>query len=224
MRNAIIVSIILHSMALLLVFKQSQSKEQKYPTVMIVHLASPPPAKGIPEPAVPKAVSQTEIKPQKKTELVKEQTRVAEINKDKKPKRQKPEPKPKPAEVEETPTSDQQQNKGLPEGVSLGSEFGSARLDVAGFDSPYFLNVLFGKIRNQWDNPYEGQNGIQCTIYFVISRDGHIVDSVIETSSGIMSFDQSALRAVLNCRPPPLPGQFGAEELGIHLQFQYIPY
>ncbi len=116
------------------------------------------------------------------------------------------------------------ERKGLPEGVELGSEFGSARLDATGFDSPYYLNVLFSKIRNRWDNPYEGIDTVGCTIYFVIDRKGKIVDSAIENSSGLSAYDHAALRAVLAAKPPPLPNQFGSEELGIHLQFRYLPY
>ena len=95
---------------------------------------------------------------------------------------------------------------------------------AAGFDSPYYLNILFNKINNLWDNPFEGQEQIKCVIYFVVGREGKIIDSAIETSSGISAYDQAALRAVLGCKPPRLPNQFDSPELGIHLEFLYTPY
>jgi TonB family protein len=63
-----------------------------------------------------------------------------------------------------------------------------------------------------------------CIIYFVVDRSGRISDSAIEKSSGMPAYDQAALRAVLASKPPPLPNQFGSDELGIHLEFKYIPY
>jgi TonB family protein len=188
---------------------------------MMVHLSSPPPALGIQTPQVQQTSTQA-IKP-KKIEQPSDETRMAEVNRLKRPKRQETKQTSPPEEKIPQKETAESKSKGLPEGVNLGSEFGFARLDATGFDSPYFLNVLFSKIRNQWENPFEGQDTVQCTIYFVISREGRIVDSAIEKSSGIVAYDQAALRAVLNSKPPPLPGQFGSDELGVHLEFQYIP-
>jgi TonB family protein len=207
-------------MILTLVFKGSHINQKAYPPVMMVHLSSPPPLLGVQNPAVEKSTNAA-VTNQKKVEPPKEQTRMSDVNEKK---RQKKQQKPSPPQEEPVkPSSSETKSKGLPEGVQLGSEFGFAQLDAQGFDSPIYLNVLFGKIRNAWENPYEGANKIQCTIYFVISRNGKISDSAVEKSSGIEAYDQSALRAVLSSNPPPLPGQFGADELGIHLEFQYLP-
>lgn len=220
MRWAIGISIALHLLILTLVFRGSHLDHKAYPPVMMVHLASPPPLLGVQNPAV--AQSAPDLSQKKKIAPPKEETRMAEVNPQKRPKR--PEPKPAPPKDETTKiSSSESKSKGLPEGVQLGSEFGFAQLDATGFDSPIYLNVLFGKIRNDWENPYEGANKIQCTIYFVVSRDGKITDSAVEKTSGIEAYDQAALRAVLGCNPPPLPGQFGSDELGIHLEFQYLP-
>lgn len=226
MRLAIILSMILHSVFIGLVFKGSAKKTAQYPPVMMVRLATPPAVKGTAKPASVETSKKPASKKIDKTERSKEKPRMTEINKRKKPERKKKTPKPK-AEIKQESVAektDESENKGLPEGVELGSEFGSARLDVAGFDSPYYLNVLFSKIRNRWDNPYEGIDTIHCTIYFAVDRKGRIIDSAIENSSGLSAYDYAALRAVLAARPPPLPNQFGSEELGIHLQFRYLPY
>jgi TonB family protein len=188
---------------------------------MMVHLASPPPSLGVQNPRIEQTQAQA-VKP-KKIESPQDEARMAEVNRLKRPKRQQPKAIPLPEEPNPSKEIAESKSRGLPEGVDLGSEFGFARLDATGFDSPYYLNVLFGKIRNQWENPFEGPDTVQCTIYFVISRDGKIIDSAIEKPSGISAYDQAALRAVLSSRPPPLPGQFGSDELGIHLEFQYIP-
>jgi len=195
-----------------------------YPPVMMVRLASPPPARGVEKPATVKTETKTKSKTINKPEPQKPETRGAEGNKNKKPARKKTETKPARQPETETPTTQTQEKQGLPEGVELGSEFGSARLDAAGFDSPYYLNIVFSKIRRSWDNPFEGRDSISCVIYFVIDRQGKISDSAIENSSGLPAYDQAALRAVLGSKPPPLPNQFGSEELGIHLEFRYIPY
>lgn len=223
MRWAIGVSLILHLLLLTLVFRGATVKQKSYPPVMMVRLSAPPISKGIPNPAVEKSTPQ-QAKQTRKIEPPKEETRVAEVNKGKRP--QKPKPKPTPSAPKEESMQDDTReikSKGLPEGVDLGSEFGSARLDASGFDSPYYLNILFSKIRNEWDNPFDGAESISCIIYFVVSRDGKIIDSAIEKSSGVTVYDQAALRAVLNVKAPPLPNQFDANELGIHLEFQYLP-
>jgi TonB family protein len=227
MRKAIVISLVLHMMALGLVFKHSVEKQKGYPPVMIVHLASPPPLLGVKNPPAPQAAETAVTRQKPKTpEPPPRDARTAEINPKKKPKRpQKPKEEvrqPK-EEVEQKPNTQEQKNKGLPEGVQLGSEFGFASLDAAGFDSPYYLDILFGKIRQEWENPYEGADKITCTIYFLVGRDGKIMDSAIEKSSGIPAYDQAALRAILAVKAPPLPNQFGSDELGIHLGFQYIP-
>jgi protein TonB len=224
MRWAVAASLVFHSFFLGLIFKSSQEKSGQYPPVMVVRLASPPAARGAPTKATTEAPKKAEA-PKKKQEATKEKTRMAEVNKRKKPERKKKTQPPPP--TQESKTSDDvsdSRGKGLPEGVELGSEFGSASLDASGFDSPYFLNVLFSKIRNRWDNPYEGGDTVRCTIYFVVDRGGRITDSAIEHSSGLASYDQAALRAVLAAKPPPLPNQFGSDELGIHLEFRFLPY
>ena len=225
MKWAIIASLVFHSFFFALLFKSSREKSKQYPPVMIVRLATPPPARGVQTKTATEAPKKPEARKQQKTEPPKETTRMAEVNEKKKPERKKKtQPPPQTQEAKPSNQVSDSRGKGLPEGVELGSEFGSARLDASGFDSPYFLNVLFGKIRNRWDNPYEGSDTVRCTIYFVIDRGGRIIDSAIESSSGLAAYDQAALRAVLAAKPPPLPNQFGSDELGIHLEFRYLPY
>ena len=222
MRLAIVISFVIHMAALSLVFKGPRAGEHKYPAITIVKIVSPPPARGAQQPQVQQAVKE-KPKQQKNIQKTPEDPRTVDINKKKK---QRPEQKPKPPPPEqEEPRQETQEskNKGLPDGVDLGSEFGSARLDAAGFDSPTYLNILFGKISREWDNPFEGDESIKCVIYFEVNREGRILDSAVETPSGYEAYDQAALRAVLGTRPPPLPNQYDSDHLGIHLEFRYVP-
>lgn len=225
MRWAVIASLVIHVCIIGLVFNSSEGKTGAYPKVIPVKLTTLPVSRGVNKPALAEEQNKAVTKKPRTTETSKDKTRMAEVNPKKKPERKKsPEPKPSTEDKRPSEKAAESQNKGLPEGVDLGSEFGSARLDASGFDSPYFLNVLFSKIRNNWDNPYDGTDSVGCVIYFVVDRSGRIIDSAIEKTSGFPSYDQSALRAVLASRPPPLPNQFGSDELGIHLEFKYLPY
>lgn len=105
----------------------------------------------------------------------------------------------------------------------LGNGISAATVDGAGFGSSYYLSLVFGKIRDLWDNPVEASDILRVTIYFRILRDGQIIDTRVEKSSGIELFDQSAMRAILSSIPfPPLPAEYTGEYLGIHLEFEYI--
>ncbi len=105
----------------------------------------------------------------------------------------------------------------------LGNGISAATVDGVGFGSSYYLSLVFGRIRDLWDNPVEASAILRVTIYFKILRDGQILDARVEKSSGIDVFDQSAMRAILTGTPfPPLPTEYRGEYLGIHLEFEYI--
>ncbi|HEX9911706.1 MAG TPA: energy transducer TonB [candidate division Zixibacteria bacterium] len=109
--------------------------------------------------------------------------------------------------------------------ISLGGGLGSAFVEGGDFESPYYLNIAFGRIRENFTNPLRQTNlPIRVTVYFIIQKSGKLVESKIETPSGIAIFDQSALRAVLSADPlPPLPQEYKGEWLGIHLEFEFLP-
>jgi len=105
----------------------------------------------------------------------------------------------------------------------LGHGISSAQLDAYNFGSPYYLSLVFGKIRDVWENPVQSSSILMTTIYFRILRDGTIVETKVEKTSGIDLFDQSAMRAIISSAPfPPLPNEFTGDYLGIHLEFEYI--
>jgi TonB family protein len=232
---ALLISFILHlALFTYLFIGGNNGGQQAYPRIMTVDLVSLPPiSRGVPSGTEsPGQAEAAKAKAQTKVEPAPQNTHLAEVEKKKRPAAKKPEPKPavssKKNENAEKPKNASQQGipepqYGLPEGVDFGSEFGTVQLEGASFETPTYLNILFAKIKNRWDNPFQGVEKIVCTIYFTILRNGDIVDAAIEQSSGVTAFDQSALRAVLSSRPPPLPLEYSGEQLGIHLQFQYLP-
>jgi len=234
---AVIISTILHLLVFsYIILGQYREKAKAYPRIMSVDLVSLPPiSKGIPEgtktPGQPQAKT-VKVKPQTKIEQAPESPHLAEVQKRKKTTRKKPKVQKVDEEdiskikkeIDESAKPGIDKNRsGLPDGVDLGSEFGTVQLDGASFETPTYLNILFAKIKNRWDNPYLGIDKINCTIYFTILRNGNVVDATVEQSSGIAAFDQSALRAVLSSRPPPLPLEYTGNQLGVHLIFQYLP-
>ena len=142
----------------------------------------------------------------------------------------KTESKKKKKEKENVPKTSQQQDQtkitkkdqqaaeyGLGHGIS------SAQVDAYNFGSPYYLSLVFGKIRDSWENPLQSSSTLMTTIYFRILKDGSVVEVKVEKSSGIELFDQSATRAIVSSAPfPPLPSEFTGDYLGIHLEFEYV--
>lgn len=220
MKHALLVSLILHAALFgYFIIGGNRGTEAAYPKIMSVDIVSlPPMARGV-EGGSSDFGKPEQTKPKTKVAETPPGPHTAEIQKNKKPARQqKPQETPssgKPAESRAKP--------GLPQGVDYGSEFGDVSVEGGSFETPTYLNILFAKIKNRWDNPFQGGDKIACVIYFTIEKGGAISDATIEMSSGIAAFDQSALRAVLNASPPPLPLEYSGTQLGIHLQFQFLP-
>ncbi|SYZ73883.1 putative Periplasmic protein TonB [Candidatus Zixiibacteriota bacterium] len=143
----------------------------------------------------------------------------------------KPKPK-KPAEkTPQTLEKGEQEKAGAPAGqvdvsneLGAGSPFGSASIDNASFEYPYWFVQAFSKIERNWSNPVYSNEPLSCIIYFHVIRSGRIIDVQIEKSSGFDAFDRACETAVRLSEPlPPLPDDFTDEIIGIHLEFPYIP-
>lgn len=104
---------------------------------------------------------------------------------------------------------------------------GTVSLDAAAFPYTYYLRAVEQKISTSWEPVIQGISkgeSRQVVIAFRILRDGSVDKPIIEKSSGLSFFDQSALRAVIRAAPlPPLPEAFPEDSLGIHFGFQYQP-
>jgi TonB family protein len=108
---------------------------------------------------------------------------------------------------------------GQPTGSPVGA--GKLTLDV---DFPYawYLRVLVNKINERWDG--QAMPGNQPLVVFEIDKSGGVnVGRVrIEKSSGNPAYDRVALRAIAESSPfPPLPTDFNASYLRVHLQFDF---
>jgi TonB family protein len=108
---------------------------------------------------------------------------------------------------------------GLPSGSAQGA--GKVTLDV---DFPYawYLRRVADKINERWDG--FAQPGNQPIVAFEIDRAGQVPLSkvTVEKSSGNPAYDRIAVRAILDSNPfPPLPEDFKAAYLTVHLQFNY---
>lgn len=238
MTYAIIISLVIHlAIFAYMMIGEKRPSQNAYPKIMNVDLVSMPPiSKGTSTGSKTPGQTQAEaVKPKAQTKVEPKPTtaHLAEVEKKKRQNRKK-KPKPKSQTKAEKADNEKSNNKasqpgdaperiGLPEGVETGSEFGGIRLDGASFETPTYINILFAKIKNRWYNPFQGTDKTAAVIYFTILRNGHIIDPIVEHSSGAPSFDQSALRAVIESKPPPLPLEYTGNQLGIHLEFQYVP-
>jgi TonB family protein len=106
-------------------------------------------------------------------------------------------------------------------GLSTGGGAGSgSTLDVADFCCPDYLVLMIDKIRANWSQQVEVSGTV--VVKFTIQRDGRLTDTDVERSSGTLSLDQNAKRAVMVTRQlTSLPSAFPNPTLTVHLNFQY---
>ena len=107
-------------------------------------------------------------------------------------------------------------------GLSTGGKAGTgSSLEITGdFCCPEYLATMIARIRSAW-NQDQGTRGTSL-IRFTIKRDGSIIDATIFKSSGTVTLDTAALRAVLATRTlPPLPDAFPNPTLTMRLSFDY---
>jgi periplasmic protein TonB len=117
-----------------------------------------------------------------------------------------------------TETGARGQGFGLTTGGGAGT---GSSLEITGdFCCPEYLATMITRIRAAW-NANQGARGTSL-IRFTIHRDGSISDATIFQSSGIVTLDNAALRAVLSARTlPPLPDAYTNPTLTMRLSFEY---
>jgi outer membrane biosynthesis protein TonB len=180
----------------------------------------------MPEIAIPQALVEDEVAiPISAPESKKEMKKVDEKAK---PKETKHPPKPdKDLGYQGLAQKGDKTQKGgtdISDEIGPGSKFGSAAVDNASFDYPYYFVQAFGKIERNWSNPVGANQPLSCVVYFKIIRSGTIMDPVVETSSGVPAYDRACLRAVVASSPlPQLPTDFRDDIIGIYLEFPYKP-
>jgi TonB family protein len=109
----------------------------------------------------------------------------------------------------------------------IGDRRGAMEMQVEGEALPYsyYLVMVQRKIASFWE-PLPGidqqKEEVAAVVRFRIEKDGAVQSSYIEEPSGIVLFDNSALRALRRALPlPPLPQEFPDDHLIIHLRFVY---
>jgi TonB family protein len=79
---------------------------------------------------------------------------------------------------------------------------------------------MMDKIKSNWNQQVELPGTV--LIKFTILRDGRLTETTVERSSGALSLDQNAQRAVMVTRQlTALPAAFPNPTLTVHLNFQY---
>jgi TonB family protein len=92
-------------------------------------------------------------------------------------------------------------------------------LDTNDFCCNEYLQVMVATIKRNWDQNAGGR-GVT-TMKFTISRDGRLSDIEIERSSGVMTLDRAALRALALTTLQPLPDRYTNPTLTVHIKFEY---
>ncbi len=218
MKRSVILSSIIHAAVIagFLFFSPATPVPEGYPTIYRVGLVSLPAGgrgKG----------AETEGAAEAKASISRQEEKGISVKEVQKTSRKRGRPPNRPPSQATKKEGRVTQGDKLASQYGLGDGISAATVDGAGFGSPYYLSLVFGKIRDTWDNPVRISTTLRVTIYFKILRDGQIMDAQLEKTSGIDLFDQSAMRSIVSSAPfPPLPTEYTGEYLGIHLEFEYI--
>ncbi|MFH2035470.1 MAG: TonB family protein [Candidatus Zixiibacteriota bacterium] len=181
-----------------------------------------PPAKKVEIPQAISAEDELAVLPDPKSITEAKKLKPKETPKPKKKEDKTYQPKNEKGKEEKAGTTNGQKDVG--DEVMSGSRFGSAAVDNASFDYPYWFVQAFSKIEFNWRNPIYSTQSMECVVYFQVIRSGRVIKVEIEKSSGIDAFDGACVRAINLSKPlPPLPAEFVEEIIGIHLTFPYVP-
>ena len=110
--------------------------------------------------------------------------------------------------------------KGQSFGLSSGAGGKGGYLEVVDFCCPGYLATMKDQITLNWSS--KQGTAAETKMRFVIQRDGRIVDISVEQSSGRADLDYLASRALQLAKLPPLPAEFLAAALPVHLWFEYV--
>ncbi len=102
---------------------------------------------------------------------------------------------------------------------------GAVSFDTAAWDLGPYARQVQERVESNWRMPQAmavlRQKG-WVSIQFTVMKDGSVVNLAIERSSGIPSYDQSALNALVTSNPlPPLPEEVTISEIRGRFRFFY---
>lgn len=102
------------------------------------------------------------------------------------------------------------------EGVTL-------KLSSGGFEYDFYLSIVQAKIQQNF-RPPPGKKSAMAVVSFVILKTGEISNIQLVQASKSLLVDQAAQRAVRAAgRFPPLPAQYGSDQLAINIEFVANP-
>lgn len=91
------------------------------------------------------------------------------------------------------------------------------------FRFTYYVERMLALIESNWYKP-PVPAGTRARVRFTIAAGGRLEGIALEASSGVPSFDRSALRALYAANPlPPLPPAYGRPSVTVHLTFTESP-
>lgn len=237
MNRDLVYSLLMHGVIVAVVLFASPlqfRKVQPFGEVIRVHavsLGDIEPAKGEPEPLPPTAPPKPAIEPEEEIPVTEPTTKPAvAIDKPTQKPAEKPKTPPKqtkPAEKpsETKPSEQHPGNTGTPEGsgeveAPAGGAISGVRIDNAAFDHPYWFDLAWNKINQNYRFAITIDGKVYCDVYFVVIKSGRVVETKIVNSSGIPAFDQACVAAIERSSPfPPLPRDWLDEILGITITF-----
>lgn len=102
---------------------------------------------------------------------------------------------------------------------------GDVSFDTAGWDLGPYARQVQERVQSNWRTP-EAQMVLRqkgwVAVHFNVQRDGRITDLEVVRSSGIPSYDQSAMDALRSSNPlPPLPAEVTLPKVGALFRFFY---
>jgi len=102
---------------------------------------------------------------------------------------------------------------------------GELSFDTAGWDLGPYARQVQERVQGNWRTP-EAQMVLRqkgwVAVHFNVQRDGRITDLQVVRSSGIPSYDQSAMDALRSSNPlPPLPTEVTVPQVGALFRFFY---
>jgi TonB family protein len=106
-------------------------------------------------------------------------------------------------------------------GLTFGGGAGGALATVdSDFCCKEYMNEVLRRITTKWD-PLQPETG-STTVVFEIKRDGTFTKPEVEKSSGSRALDIASTAAFRDVKFEPLPKEYLADRLKIHLTFPYV--
>jgi len=110
---------------------------------------------------------------------------------------------------------------GSPSGSLHGGPDGG--LGTLMFANQWYVQRIQDIVYMNWGNPFAGRDrpaaALSVEVEFRILRDGTVVDTKLERSSGHPLWDRAALRAVEHSRLPPLPADYPGDSVRVLYTF-----